>query len=582
MIGFWLILICFEGGAAVPAANSFQHNMHGQAVLQGWQLAVAPAAATPDEVPATAFQPVDDVLLAAQPAHGMWWLRTTIELDETVSNDRILALCPEGLASAIQVYWDGRLIAESGRVGGAGEEQLGRYYAPVPLLPELIKPGRHQIDLRVSNHHTRRFWHDAQILFGDYEDLLKSVGIWQVKVYFALGLFCVAGVFFLGFTTVRDTRFEALLLVLMCVAFAGRLLFENLWVFDTLRTDYYDFQLFWRRYATVLTGVLSLAALGFWFKQRRALVVMMGLWLVSQYGLFDGLTDADSLLLCACVGMACVAPAQRRDALWPVLALVLGRLTAFADFRVGIDLMSWLGIWLAASFLELNVLALRRREQVRQTALLRSARLENQMLKNFIKPHYLMNALTSVSAWMRREPETADALITALAEEFRQIAAIADQALIPLARELTLCRNHLRIMSLRKGATFDLVVEGALIDTLVPPLILHTLVENGLTHGYETRDQGIFRFSVTAGPSGLRLTLFNDSAARADAAGGEGTGLTYVRARLAETFGDQAVMQAGAVAGGWRVVIEMPRVPADQAAARRGSAEVLQEQPCDY
>lgn len=582
MIGFWLMLVCFEGGAAVPAANSFQHNMQGQAMLKGWQLAVAPSATTPDAVPATAFQPIDATLLAAQPAHGIWWLRTTIELDEAVCNGRIFALCPEGLASAIEVYWNGRLIAESGRVGGAAEELLGRYYAPVPLLPELIQPGRHQIDLRVSNHHTGGFWHDAQILFGDYEDLLKSVGIWQVKVYFALGLFWVAGVFFLGFTAVRVMRLEALLLVLMCVAFAGRLLFENLWVFDTLRTDYYDFQLFWRRHAAVLTGALSLAALGLWFKLRWALVAMVGWWLVFQYGPVAGLTDADNLLVCTCLGMFCVAPAQRRDGLWPISALLVGRLTAFADFRVGIDLLSWLGIWLAAAFLALNVFALRRREQARQTALLRSARLENQMLKNFIKPHYLMNALTSVSAWMRREPETADALITALAEEFRQIAAIADQALIPLARELSLCRNHLRIMSLRKGATFELKIDGDLVDTLVPPLILHTLVENGLTHGYETRDQGYFRFSVTTGPHGIRLTLFNDSAAREDAARGEGTGLTYVRARLAETFGDKALLQAGAVAGGWQVVMDLPHAQADQALAGRDLSAAFQEQPCDF
>lgn len=579
MIGLWLMLMCFDGGAAVPAANSFQHNMQGQTMLLGWQLAVAPDATTPDAVPASAFQPIDEALLAAQPAHGVWWLRTTVALDEAVCNGRILALCPEGLASAIQVYWDGRLIAESGRVGGAADEQLGRYYAPVPLLPELIQPGRHQVDLRVSNHHTSHFWHDAQILFGDYEDLLKSVGIWQVKVYFALGLFCVAGVFFLGFTTVRDTRVEALLLVLMCVAFACRLLFENLWVFDTLRTDYYDFQLFWRRHATVLTGALSLAAVGFWFKLRKALVAMIGLWLVGQYGPVQGLTGADGMLVCAGLGLACVAPAQRLDAFWPALALVMGRLSAFADFRAGIDLLSWLGIWLAASFLELNVLALRRREQARQTALLRSARLENQMLKNFIKPHYLMNALTSISAWMRREPETADALITALAEEFRQIAAIADQALIPLARELTLCRNHLRIMSLRKGASFELAVDGDLIDTLVPPLVLHTLVENGLTHGYETRDQGVFRFSVATGPRGLRLTLFNDSDARGDERRSEGTGLAYVRARLAETFGEKAFLQAGAVPGGWRVVIDMPHARVGE---RRVASEARLEQPCEF
>ena len=60
----------------------------------------------------------------------------------------------------------------------------------------------------------------------------------------------------------------------------------------------------------------------------------------------------------------------------------------------------------------------------RQESELRSARLELELLKKHIQPHFLLNSLNSVIAWLEEEPSTAVRLVNALAEELRADSAV--------------------------------------------------------------------------------------------------------------------------------------------------------------
>ena len=64
-----------------------------------------------------------------------------------------------------------------------------------------------------------------------------------------------------------------------------------------------------------------------------------------------------------------------------------------------------------------------------------------------------------------------------------------------MEEELSMCRAHLQIMGFRKHACFELKTEGIEGTEKIPPAIFHTLIENGLTHGYAERDQGLFILS---------------------------------------------------------------------------------------
>ena len=70
-----------------------------------------------------------------------------------------------------------------------------------------------------------------------------------------------------------------------------------------------------------------------------------------------------------------------------------------------------------------------------------------QALQARIRPHFLFNSLNAVLSLMRAEPRRAETALEDLSELFRVLMA-DNRKLIPLQRELELCRQYLEIESL--------------------------------------------------------------------------------------------------------------------------------------
>jgi len=208
---------------------------------------------------------------------------------------------------------------------------------------------------------------------------------------------------------------------------------------------------------------------------------------------------------------------------------------------------------------------LKLREQFQTLAALRfrSERLEAELLKKSIQPHFIMNTLLSIKSCLGSDSARAERLIEALAEEFRLINRISKQGEIPLAEELSLCRLHLELMGYRRDARYELVTTGDCQGFSIPPMVLHTLVENGLTHAFKPRESGTFRFSCARQGRSSVFLLENDGAnlgERLSDAGDqaeEGMGLRYVRARLEEAYPGRWRLDYGLRQGAWTVRIEI-------------------------
>jgi Histidine kinase len=190
---------------------------------------------------------------------------------------------------------------------------------------------------------------------------------------------------------------------------------------------------------------------------------------------------------------------------------------------------------------------------------LRSARLEIELLKKNIQPHFLLNSLNSIIAWLEEEPKTAVRLVNALADELSMLLRISSQKTILLKEEIDLCRTHLQVMGLRQDKTYTLAYVGDLGDERIPPMVLHTLVENGLTHGYLGKATGSFILSCQKLAGGVRYSLFNDGVPREkkDKKQGDGTGLRYVRTRLEEAFPGRWSLDSRPVDTGWEVTLDI-------------------------
>jgi predicted ATPase len=191
-----------------------------------------------------------------------------------------------------------------------------------------------------------------------------------------------------------------------------------------------------------------------------------------------------------------------------------------------------------------------------ETAGLHALQLEALQAK--INPHFLFNAISSITELIYTDPASAETAMTKLAGLYRYILASSADAAVPLFRELEIVRNYLNLEKLRFGAKldFEIIVEGDLAGVQIPCLVLQPLAENSVQHGIAPK-QGPGKVSVLAAVSGkrCRIVVADDGIGWSTARPGNGFGLKNVQERLSMLFGDEYSLSIDSGEGG--VVIEM-------------------------
>ena len=192
---------------------------------------------------------------------------------------------------------------------------------------------------------------------------------------------------------------------------------------------------------------------------------------------------------------------------------------------------------------------------------LKSVRLELELLKRNILPHFLLNTLLSVITWIEKKPKVAIELIKSLADEFRALIDISSKKLITLEDELKLCESHLKLMGYRKGSSYQIKTSNIDYSEEIPPMVFHTLIENGLTHSYLAGENGTFELSYTKADEIRHYKLINDGSLiedveeMSDSEIEEGFGLKYIKSRLEESFPKKWRMSYGVREKFWEVDI---------------------------
>nr|WP_255552020.1 sensor histidine kinase [Roseivirga sp. E12] len=194
-----------------------------------------------------------------------------------------------------------------------------------------------------------------------------------------------------------------------------------------------------------------------------------------------------------------------------------------------------------------------------ENSLVQSTRLRLELLKKNIQPHFLMNTLTSLLDWVEESPKKGVLFIEALAKEFDLFNQIEDQTLIPIAQEIALCKTHLEIMEYRKEINYTWEEEGIELEQKVPPAILHTLLENGITHSLPLEENNIkFKLIFESADDHKSYTFLTfANVASQTTIKEEGTGLKYIKARLTESYGAKWELDAERVNHGWKNVIKI-------------------------
>jgi two-component system, LytTR family, sensor kinase len=205
---------------------------------------------------------------------------------------------------------------------------------------------------------------------------------------------------------------------------------------------------------------------------------------------------------------------------------------------------------------------------------LRIAQLETELvrarldaLRMQLNPHFLFNALNTVSDAMYENVRAADGMLAALADLLRRTMTDAPDQETRLADELETLGLYTDLMRHRFRDRLDVrtTADPEARDALIPSLLLQPLVENAIEHGLAGATGAVLRVDIEAVRDGDRLRLrVRDNGPGTDAPDARpedrsGIGLANTSERLRRLYGESHRFRAARPSGGgFQVEIEIP------------------------
>lgn len=499
------------------------------------------------------------------PDGKIFWSRTKVDILKAPE-----ALRPYGLRLEVygeyEVFWDGVLIGKNGNPGQEADlPPEGELWTTFTIPTHLTHVGEHVMALRLSNYYYPDHVGIYELKIDYYNDLLTDRLIQNAYMHVFAGAFLIASIYCLFLFLGNNKEYLMLIFSISCFLFFG--LTMTHFVRTTLPIHYSQHVLRLEVITSLIFGISFLIPLYFSMQfpfPRRKLILgvytaVLLFFFFDKHHIFDYtiLRMIISFLVFS-LGIALYAVYSRAKGSLLVLFTLL--FCAFIGYSVSFNLSLFIGFSLVLLNM-LYLLSIRTKEQrlAYETSLVQSTRLKLELVKKNIQPHFLMNTLTSLMDWMEEAPKKGAQFIEALAREFDLINQMEDQTLIPISQETALCRTHLEIMEYRKEINYSWEEEGIDPEQKIPPAILHTLLENGITHSLPQEDNRIrFKLIYEANGDFKSYTFLTFAKVVSQSSiKEEGTGLKYIKARLTESYQSKWDFSSEPTDQGWKSVIKI-------------------------
>jgi sensor histidine kinase YesM len=504
------------------------------------------------------------------------WFRRNINSRINADSLQQNVLYVPAAIGAYEVYLNSTRIGSSGTLSHTDRSDiryptLSQYY----LIPQnLLKEGRNTLSLRVRIDTPIGGGIPYPVYLGEHSQIILENKHNYSLAFFLAGIFLITAIFHLFVLTYRGRRITNSLFGLYSFSCAGYVIVDSLIKYAGIHGSYFLF--------------LSIIKDFFWL----GLVVLLPLFLLSHFKASFRITTG---IIITCISTCIIAMARLShyniiplewSVFWESMNYIYGYLATF--FAVVITLgatlkkkagsktilsglllfftaliigtttqgpgNSWIiGVSVLNIFITIAI-ARQLSHELKQSfqSQIKNTRLELELLKKHIHPHFLLNSLNSIVAWIEEDPATATKLINQLSKELRYLMAFAGQNTVILSEEIKLCATHLHVMNMRKEKNIDLLCEGDYQEPVkIPPLILHTIIENGLTHGFKKKDTGIFRIICTIQNRDFKLCIYNNGSSHGHS-NSTGTGINYIKTRLREVFGSKWLLASFPVQDGWQ------------------------------
>ncbi len=170
--------------------------------------------------------------------------------------------------------------------------------------------------------------------------------------------------------------------------------------------------------------------------------------------------------------------------------------------------------------------------------------IELNNLKSQLNPHFIFNALNSIRALVDENPSKSKQAINALSNILRNSLTTGKRGLTKFEDELKIVKDYLGLESIRfeERLKTEFEIDPESRDFLVPPLMIQTLVENGIKHGIaKLTAGGVIQMKTSVHNDRLVVQIRNSGQyMNGSKRNSAGLGLENTRQRLKLIYGGKA------------------------------------------
>jgi sensor histidine kinase YesM len=173
---------------------------------------------------------------------------------------------------------------------------------------------------------------------------------------------------------------------------------------------------------------------------------------------------------------------------------------------------------------------------------------ELKTLKSQLNPHFMFNAMNSIRALIEEDPESAKVAITKLSNILRYSLQMERMERVPLEDEIETVKNYLDLERIRfeDRLKYKLDIDRSTQKIEIPPMMIQTLVENGIKHGVAKMTEGgeiqlKTKMMTTSNGPKLKIEIRNSGHfSEEQLKSSNGFGVSNTKHRLNLLFGDDA------------------------------------------
>jgi two-component system LytT family sensor kinase len=168
---------------------------------------------------------------------------------------------------------------------------------------------------------------------------------------------------------------------------------------------------------------------------------------------------------------------------------------------------------------------------------------ELNKLKSQLNPHFMFNSMNSIRALVDEDPKKAKVAITQLSNILRNTLMMHKNKYITLEEELALVKDYLELEHIRfeERLNFNFSIDPNTLSLNVPPMMIQTLVENGIKHGIgKYPEGGHISINALKTETGFEIEIINTGQLMLQTKSDSGVGVENTTNRLELLFGKKA------------------------------------------